>query len=172
MKTGFLLLLGATALVVMASGAVAQPYGAPPGYGYGPPRDYEDDCRDNNRAAGTIFGAIGGGLIGGAASHGNPGAVVGGVVLGGLVGNALAGDVDCHDHRYAFNVYAQGLNGPLGERYQWRHGDHYGYFTPTREYSENGYICRDFTAVSYRDGEEHERNGTACREPDGDWHFR
>jgi hypothetical protein len=45
---------------------------------------YEADCRRGNATTGTIFGALAGGLIGGAASRGNGGAVVGGVVLGGL----------------------------------------------------------------------------------------
>ena len=46
---------------------------------------YEADCHRGNTTAGTIFGALAGGLIGGAASHGNGGAVVGGVVLGGCL---------------------------------------------------------------------------------------
>src|SRR6185295_7284509 len=60
-----------------------------PGYGGGAPPgnyyhegDYERSCRQGNAAAGTIFGAIAGGLIGSAASHGNGGAVAGGVILG------------------------------------------------------------------------------------------
>ena len=43
---------------------------------------YEQDCHRGNAAAGTIFGALAGGLIGSAASHGNGGAVVGGAVTG------------------------------------------------------------------------------------------
>src|ERR1700722_7590071 len=50
--------------------------------GYGPPPPppppayyeqgrYEDSCRRGNQAAGTIFGALAGGLIGSAASRGN-----------------------------------------------------------------------------------------------------
>ena len=133
--------------------------GPPPGiYREG---DYERDCHRGS-GAGTVFGAIGGGLIGGAASHGNAGAVVGGVLLGGLLGNALSRDIDCDDQRYAFDSYAGGLNGDLGHRYDWRHGESYGYFTPTRE----------FTTVTYRHGEEFHHDGTACYERDGYWHFR
>ncbi len=151
-------------------------YGPPPpsdSYGYYREGDYERDCRRNNRAAGTIFGAIGGGLIGGAASHGNAGAVVGGVLIGGLLGNAIAGDIECDDRRYAFDVYYQGLNGDIGRRYEWHHGRAYGYFTPTREYRDGGRICRDFTTVTYRrNGDMRQHDGTACRWPDGTWRFR
>ncbi len=164
-------------------------YSGGPGYGppppppaYGPPPApppgyyehgrYEDDCHRGNAAAGTIFGAIGGGLIGGAVSHGNGGAVVGGVILGGLLGNAIASDVQCDDRRDAFNTYSLALNGDIGRRYEWHHGDHYGYFTVKREYQDGGYVCRDFHATTFRDGQRFDRDGSACRQTDGEWHFR
>ena len=152
-------------------------YGPPPppppgNYSYYREGQYESDCHRGNRAAGTIFGALAGGLIGGAASHGNGGAVVGGVILGGLVGNSLSRDIDCDDQRYAFSRYNDGLNGPVGQEYRWNHEDRYGTFTTTREYRNGSYICRDFHTVNYRNGERYERDGTACREDDGYWHFR
>ena len=134
--------------------------------------EYERGCRSGNRAAGTVFGAVGGGLIGGAASHGNAGAVVGGVILGGLLGNALSRDVDCDSQREAFSIYADGFNGEIGRRYDWHHGDDYGYFTPTREYQMEGQRCRDFTETSYHNGREYRHVGTACYEHDGHWHMR
>ena len=133
--------------------------------------EYEQNCHRGNAAAGTIFGALAGGLIGSAASHGNGGAVVGGVVLGGLLGNTIARDIDCDDQPYAFRVYSDGLNGDLGRRYDWNHGDARGYFQPTREYRRGGMICRDFIETTYRDGRELARNGTACRAQDGHWRF-
>jgi len=153
------------------------------GDGYGPPAppppgnyyregDYERSCHSGNAAAGTIFGAIGGGLIGSAASHGNGAAVAGGVILGGLLGNTLARDVGCDDQRYAFDSYNQGLNGDVGREYDWRHSDDYGSFTPTREYRDGAYICRDFHETTYRNGQQVERDGTACRQDDGNWAFR
>lgn len=81
---------------------------------------FADDCRDN-RAAGTVLGAIAGGVIGGAVSHGNGGAVVGGVILGGIAGHAIASDVDCDDRPYAYRTYREALDGPIGERYEWDH---------------------------------------------------
>ena len=133
---------------------------------------YEQDCHRGNSAAGTIFGAIAGGLIGGAASHGNGGAVAGGAILGGLLGNAVSQDIDCDDQPYAYRVYAGGLNGDLGRRYEWRHDRAYGYFTPVREFRRGDTVCRDFTETSYRaDGRSFTRSGTACRQVDGNWRF-
>jgi hypothetical protein len=65
---------------------------------------YEQNCHRGNAAAGTIFGAVAGGLIGSAVSHGNGGAVIGGAVLGGLLGNTVSKDIDCDDQPYAFRV--------------------------------------------------------------------
>ena len=144
----------------------------PPSYNYYRSGDYERSCRSGNAAAGTIFGAIAGGLIGGAASHGNGGAVAGGVILGGLLGNALSRDIDCEDQRYAYDSYALSLNGDIGRDYDWDHGSNHGTFTSTREYQDAGLLCRDFRAVTYRNGERFERQGTACREADGNWRTR
>lgn len=132
---------------------------------------YETDCHRGNQAAGTIFGALAGGLIGGAASHGNGGAVVGGAILGGLLGNTISRDIDCDDQPAAFQVYSTGLNGDLNRRYDWRGRNGYGYFTPTREFRRGGLVCRDFTETTYRGGREYTRTGTACRQNDGNWRF-
>jgi surface antigen len=162
--------------------------GPPPDYDNGPPPDtyrqgvYEDNCRRNNNAAGTIFGAIAGGLLGSAASHGHAyhghgndqgGAIVGGAILGGLLGNALTRDMPCEDHSPAFSVYAEGLDGPIGERHEWRNRDNgdYGYFIPQREFTRDGYVCRSFSATTYRRGTPYSRSGTACRMRDGNWRF-
>ncbi len=147
------------------------------GYDNGPPQgyyqegQYEDNCRRNNNVAGTLFGALAGGLIGSAASHGNGGAVVGGVILGGMLGNAVTRDMPCEDHPYAMRVYAEGLDGDMGRRYQWRHGDDYGYFVPEREFRREGYMCRSFSETTYAHGRSYTRSGTACRQRDGNWHF-
>ncbi len=132
---------------------------------------YESDCRRGNQAAGTIFGALAGGLLGGAATRGNGAGVVGGAILGGVLGNTISKDIDCDDQPAAFQVYATGLNGDIGRRYDWRHGDAYGYFTPVREYRRQGLVCREFTETSYRRGRPVTRTGTACHERDGHWRF-
>jgi surface antigen len=139
---------------------------------YYEPGKYEMDCRRGNATAGTIFGALGGGLLGGAAGHGRGGAITGGAILGGILGYVISHDIACDDQPYAFRVYAMALNGDLGRRYEWRHGDAYGYFTPTREFQRDGVICRAFSETSYRpDGSSSTRSGIACRQVDGNWRF-
>jgi len=133
--------------------------------------EYEQSCRRGNIVAGTIFGAAAGGLIGSAVSHGNGGAVVGGAVLGGVLGNTVSKDIECDDQPYAFRTYSDGLNGDMGRRYDWNHGQSRGYFQPTREYQRSGTQCRDFTETTYRGERELTHNGTACRGPDGQWRF-
>jgi len=132
---------------------------------------YEDNCRRGNTAAGTIFGALAGGLIGNAAGHGNGGAVIGGAILGGLLGNAVTHDMPCEDHPHAFRAYSEGLNGDLGRRYEWRNGDDYGYFTPEREFNRGRTVCRSWSETTYARGRSFTRSGTACRRSDGNWRF-
>ena len=97
--------------------------------------------------------------------------MVGGAVLGGLLGNTISRDIDCDDQPEAFRVYAVGLNGPIGVRSEWRHGNSYGYFTPTREFRRGAVVCRDFTETSYRGNQQMTCTGTACRENGGNWRF-
>ena len=127
----------------------------------------------DNRATGTILGAIAGGLIGGFASHGNGLATVGGVIGGGVLGNVIAGDMDCEDRGQAYPIYVDSLNGDIGRPYEWRRGPNRGTFTSIREYRRGGQICREFTATTWRGGNNHTRTGVACREVGdrGGWRF-
>ncbi len=72
-----------------------------------------DACSGRNHTTGTVLGAVGGGAIGSAATHGSLGGVVAGAVLGGLAGNAISRDVDCRD-RYR--------HGNHRSRYYYRNG--------------------------------------------------
>ena len=150
-------------------------YGPPPPPGpgaYGPPPAQVRDCRRDNRATGTILGAIAGGLIGGFASHGNGLATVGGVIGGGVLGNVIAGDMDCDDQAQAYPIYVDGLNGDIGRPYEWRRGPNRGTFTSTREFRRGGQVCREFTTTTYRGGDSHTRTGVACRDMgQGGWRF-
>lgn len=149
------------------------PYGAPPPPpSYYQPGAYEENCHRGNAANGTIFGAIAGGLLGGLASHGNPGATVGGVVVGGLLGNVIGRDVDCDDQPVAYRVYAQSLNGDIGRPYEWHNRGNRGTFTSVREFRRGDQVCRDFTETTWRGGQSFTRSGTACREiGTGNWRF-
>jgi surface antigen len=132
-----------------------------------------DECSGHDHTAGTVLGAIAGGVLGGAVSHGNGGAVVGGAILGGLAGNALSRDMDCEDRPYAARSYHESFHGRIGVRHEWHRGPDRGYVVSNREYRRRDRICRDFTQVVWRHGREHVRHGTACRpRHGGDWRFR
>ena len=132
-----------------------------------------DECSGRDHTAGTVLGALAGGVLGGAASDGNGAAVIGGALLGGLAGNAIARDMDCADRPYAARTYQNSFQGPVGRRYSWNHGRNRGYVVTTREYRMRGEICRDFTQVVYRRGREFTREGTACRPMrNQQWAFR
>lgn len=160
---------------VTTAGAMAQPYGGRYHDNRYDRRYYSwgDDCRqqrNDSRTAGTVIGALAGGLLGAGVSNGNAGATIGGVIIGGIAGNAIGGDVDCRNRRYAIRAYDDGFNGRIGQRYDWRGDGVYGYFVPVREYRDRGMICRNFRTVTYRHGERFVREGRACRERDGYWH--
>jgi len=88
-----ILTAGAVATLVLASAsATAQPYDSNhPYYHHHHHHHYYDGCsyqRHRSGAIGAVSGAIGGGLIGGAISHGAGGALLG-AGAGALVGNAI-----------------------------------------------------------------------------------
>jgi hypothetical protein len=74
--------IAATALIVFA--------GATPAFA--------DACSGRSHDTGTVVGAVGGGLVGGLASHSVVGGLAGAAV-GGLAGNAIARSDDCHRQR-------------------------------------------------------------------------
>jgi surface antigen len=132
---------------------------------------YADACSGRDHTGGTVLGAVGGGLLGGLASHGNGLGIVGGAILGGLAGNALSRDMDCDDRPYAAKSYHNSFDGPIGRRYHWQRGPDHGYIVTTRQYYHGRRLCRDFTQVVYRHGREFDRDGTACRRGNGEWQF-
>src|SRR3954469_23184423 len=60
---------------------------------------YADDCSGRDHTTGTVLGAAGGAVIGGAASH-NAGGAIAGAVVGGLAGNPIARAQDCDRVQY------------------------------------------------------------------------
>lgn len=130
-----------------------------------------DECSGHDHTTGTVLGGVGGGLIGGLASHGNGLAILGGALVGGLAGNAISRDMDCGDRPYAARAYDDSFHGPVGRHYEWRNGGNRGYIVTNREYYRGPRLCRDFTQVVYRRGRELDRRGTACKRRDGQWEF-
>ena len=61
---------------------------------------------------------------------------------------------------------------PSGQTSIWRNpaNGHWGTVTPSRTFQDAaGRYCRDYRQTVTVDGQEHQGNGTACREPDGAW---
>ena len=139
--------------------------------GIGSNAAFADECSGRDHTGGTILGAIAGGVLGGAVTHGNGGAVIGGALLGGLAGNAISRDMDCEDRPYAARSYRDSFDGPVGARHDWNRGPDRGYVITNREYWRGRRQCRDFTQVVYRRGREFRRDGTACRRRGGEWEF-
>lgn len=122
--------------------------------------NFGQDCQRNQMAGRGLGGGTGSTIID--------------LLLSGAAGNSISRDVDCEDRAYALPTFSRGLNGQIGTRYEWRNeqDNDYGYFTPTREYDQGQNTCRDFTATTYRNGQEMRRQGSACRYPDGRWHLQ
>jgi outer membrane lipoprotein SlyB len=70
-----------------------------------------DSCSGHSHDTGTALGAVGGGVIGGMASHSVVGGLAGAAV-GGLAGNAIARSDDCSHrvraHRQAYYIGRDG----------------------------------------------------------------
>ena len=90
-----------------------------------------------------------------------------------VLGNVIGRDIDCEDQPIAYRRYSDSLNGDIGRPYEWSSSrGNRGTFTSVREYRRGGMVCRDFTTVTYRRGEQLARNGTACRDiGTGNWRF-
>jgi hypothetical protein len=76
-----------------------------------------DSCRGHSHDTGTAVGAVGGGLIGGLATHSVLGGL-GGAVIGGVVGNAVSRDQDCSRHHYRHRVSYVDSYGHRHYRYE------------------------------------------------------
>ncbi|HWU56372.1 MAG TPA: RT0821/Lpp0805 family surface protein [Rhizomicrobium sp.] len=158
--------------------AFAQPRYDDRAYAPGYARDDHGCQRDqqNKQMTNAAIGAAAGGLLGNqvAGRGSRTGGTIAGVLLGAVAGYALTHDVDCNDRTYAEPTYYRGLEGQVGQRYDWRNDDDrdHGNFTPTREYRRDNYTCRDYHATTYRDDRPMRRNGSACRYEDGNWYFQ
>lgn len=133
-------------------------------------------CADNSgrEAAGTIAGAIIGGVIGNNVFKGERGlGTVAGVILGGVAGNQLAKSGDSCDQYYASNAYYDAFeNRDPYERVSWRNprSGTYGYIEPADYYQDRrGRDCRNYTQEIYVNGHRDYAEGVACRGRDGQW---
>ena len=137
------------------------------------------DCEDS-KAAGTVGGAIIGGIIGNQFGHGGgrAAATVGGAILGGLVGHEIGKD-SCRDERYDAYYYDDAYDDAFeygdDRRYEWRnpHTHRHGWVRPTEYYEEGWHDyegpCRAFETRVYDGDDEEYGHGVACRVGRGRW---
>jgi surface antigen len=95
------------------------------------------------------------------------------VILAGAAGRLIALDLNCDDRRHALTSYRDAFEGRIGQRYDWRNenGGGAGSITPVRQYSSGGVAGRGFRAeTAIISQQPTSREGTACRQRDGNWH--
>ena len=78
-----------------------------------------DACSGHSHDTGTALGAVGGGLIGGLASHSLVGGAVG-AVAGGFAGNAIARSNDCNRRTVVRRQHASYYIDRDGHRHYYR----------------------------------------------------
>jgi surface antigen len=125
---------------------------------------------DGNQQAGTVIGAVAGGLLGSQIGRGSGSvaATVLGAIAGGAIGSRIGQVMDNQDRmRTAYALETV----PTGTYSQWRNPDTgYQYqVTPTRTYAAAQGPCREYTMDVVIGGRLEKAYGTACRQPDGSW---
>ncbi len=128
-----------------------------------------------NQQAGTILGAIAGGLAGAQFGRGTGqlAAVGVGTLLGAAIGGELGRSMDAVDRRLMSQTTEHALNEtPRNTTTTWRNPDngHYGTITPLNTTEPRaGTYCREYQQTVTVGGQTQEAYGTACRQPDGAW---
>lgn len=122
--------------------------------------------------AGTIIGAIGGGLLGSQIGSGSGRLIATGVgaLIGAGVGQQVGRSLDGQDRYQLARASETALD--TGTDQWWRNDNsgNYGYVEPGRAYqSPQGNYCREYQQTVYIGGEPQQAYGTACRQPDGQW---
>ena len=119
--------------------------------------------------SGAVIGGVVGSTIGG--GSGRTVAIVAGTIAGAVLGGKIGQKMDEADRIKA----GQALETvPTGQQSTWNNPDSGAQYTvtPTRTYEASGTPCRDFTVDATVDGRPEKVQGTACRDPDGNWKTR
>ncbi len=125
--------------------------------------------------AGTLLGAVGGGLAGSQVGKGSGqlAAVGVGTLLGAMIGGEIGRSLDKADKLYAAQTAQATLEtAPTGATNEWVNPDsgHSGTYTPTNTYqTASGQYCREFQQTITIGGQTEEAYGRACRQEDGSW---
>lgn len=121
--------------------------------------------------AGTMTGAVAGGLIGSrfGGGSGNVLAIGAGAVAGALIGSAIGKSMDTADRA----KMTQALETkPVGQPAYWENTRTGATYTvvPVKNitYGGNPY-CREYQTTAVIGGKKQQLYGTACRQPDGSW---
>ena len=127
--------------------------------------------RGNKSTAGTVIGAVLGGLTGNAIvrGRGKVPAILAGGVLGAIIGGSIGDSMDKADRIHTHQAIE---TARTGQNVTWTNPDTGSEYsvTPTRTYQrENGQYCRDYKSWGWIDGYEEELHGTVCRASDGTW---
>ena len=129
---------------------------------------------ETNQDAGTVTGAVVGGIIGNqfGSGGGRVAATLAGAVVGGIVGNEIGRKLDDRDRQLAREAeYDAWERGPPRQPVRWRNPNNgrYGEVVAEDYYDRGGYRCRNFVHRVFIEGREQVMRGTACRNPDGTW---
>ncbi len=121
--------------------------------------------------AGTITGAVAGGLLGSTVGQGGGQvmAIAAGTIVGAVVGNAIGKSMDDTD-KLKMNRALE--NNNVGQPSYWSNqktGTRYQ-VTPVKNVTVGGNeYCREYQSVATINGKQQKMYGTACRQPDGSW---
>lgn len=128
-----------------------------------------------NQQAGTILGALAGGLAGAQFGEGNGQlAMVGiGTLIGAAVGGEIGRSMDAVDRRLMAQTTEHALNDARSNTTtSWRNPDtgHYGSVTPLNVTQPRREVyCREYQQTVTVGRQTQNAYGTACRQPDGSW---
>lgn len=139
-------------------------------------KDYgvtEGKC--NTAAIGAVLGGVAGGVIGSTVGKGEDRkvAIVVGTVLGAVIGHEIGREIDdadraCMGHALELAGAQKAVawtNQNTGMRYV---------LTPTRNFTQGGAPCREFTTQASRGGKKSGTpvRGVACRKAGGEWEMK
>jgi len=124
--------------------------------------------------AGTVVGAVAGGLVGSqfGKGGGRVAATMIGAFAGGVIGHEIGRSMDRQDRILAQQAEFDALErGPAGRPVRWRNADNgrYGEVIPGEPYRRGSIDCRPYEHIVYIDGRPRTMRGTACRNGDGTW---
>ena len=124
------------------------------------------------QGAGTVLGAIGGGIAGAQFGSGNGRLIATGVgtLLGAMVGNSIGQSLDRADQQYLARASYDAFESGYSQSWSNPDSGNYGTVSPGYAYQPNpGVYCREYQQTIYIGGRPENAYGTACRQPDGSW---